>query len=397
MLRKLVPALLLIGLLFSFGVSALAVDIEEVTPPPTPSPSIKPSVATVRVTFSAGGGKPLPASQTLSVGETITEPASPERAGYTFTGWYADSKKSVRFNFGTTVVNRMTLYAGWEKLPTVTFVAGGGKPAPKRDYILPGQTAVTLPLVTRAGYAFTEWYTDSKKTQIYNGGVGTDSGIKLYAGWKKLPAVTFNAKGGKPLPAKQSLNFGDLVTKPDEPVKKGSLFKGWYADAKFTVEFDFETTRVESSMKLYARFETLPVVTFSVSAATTKPEKLSVLPGSTIEPPAEITRPNYSFGGWYTSSRFTEEFDFSKPIFGKTTVYAKWIRNPVVTFMARGKTANPPKLTIVAGETIQPPVTGEPAGYTLEGWYTELTCRNKFDFSKPITEKLTLYANWVKT
>jgi uncharacterized repeat protein (TIGR02543 family) len=32
----------------------------------------------------------------------------------------------------------------------------------------------------------------------------------------------------------------------------------------------------------------------------------------------------------------------------------------------------------------------------LEGWYTDSACRNRFDFSTPVTERLTLYANWVK-
>ncbi|GHU94062.1 hypothetical protein FACS1894208_04510 [Clostridia bacterium] len=396
MLRKIISVMLLISLMFSLGTIAFAEDIAEPAEEPTATPSKAPVAASVRITFSAGGGKPLPAAQTLSVGENVAEPAEdPVREGYRFTGWYTDSKKTVPYNFGTPVVNRVTLYAGWVKLPTLTFVTSGGKPTPKRAYIIPGQTTVDLPEVTRTGYEFTNWYTDSRKTQVYTSGVGADSGLKLYAGWKKLPAVTFNVKGGKPLPAKQSLGFGDRVLKPEDPVKKGAIFKGWYVDSKCTVQYDF-SDKVDGNLKLYARFDVLPVVSFSVSTATPKPASVSINPGDTVEPPRGLTRLNYTFAGWYTSARFTEEFDFAKPIETKTVIYARWERNPVVSFNTKGKTAPPPKVTVPFGETVEPPVTGIPEGYTLEGWYTESTMKNKFDFSSKVTEKLTLYANWVK-
>ncbi|GHV07994.1 hypothetical protein FACS1894217_09750 [Clostridia bacterium] len=374
-----------------FLILALAISVPAALAADAPAAPVN-----VKVSFSAGGGKPVPAAQTVAAGETLTAPADPERVGYEFLGWYVDAKKTVKYNFGAPVNGRLTLYAGWAKLPAVTYAAGGGKPVPKREYITPGQTGIDLPIITRTGYEFRGWYVDAKKTVKYTGGVGTSNGLKLYAGWEKLPTVMFNAKGGKPAPAKQSLNFGDTADKPADPTKTGSIFKGWYTDPLLKNEFNFAEP-IEKSLKLYARWEVLPAVSFSVSGAKPAPAKQSILPGETVAAPTGLVKTGYSFGGWYTSPRFTETFDFSKPITDKrVTVYAKWVRDPVVTFFTKGKTANPPKVTLRAGEKVDEPQLGDPFGYRLEGWYTDSACKKKFNFDTPVTAKLSLYANWVK-
>jgi uncharacterized repeat protein (TIGR02543 family) len=39
-------------------------------------------------------------------------------------------------------------------------------------------------------------------------------------------------------------------------------------------------------------------------------------------------------------------------------------------------------------------VNPDAAAYTFDGWYTEETLENKYDFSTPVTSELTLYAKW---
>lgn len=57
----------------------------------------------------------------LSVGDLVEEPTDPIRDGYTFTGWYIDSKWTTLWDFDTELTashidkdNKMVLYAGWE-------------------------------------------------------------------------------------------------------------------------------------------------------------------------------------------------------------------------------------------------------------------------------------------
>ena len=40
------------------------------------------------VAFNTDGGTPVPPAQEVEYGLTATEPAAPEKTGYTFDGWY---------------------------------------------------------------------------------------------------------------------------------------------------------------------------------------------------------------------------------------------------------------------------------------------------------------------
>ena len=42
---------------------------------------------------------------------------------------------------------------------------------------------------------------------------------------------------------------------------------------------------------------------------------------------------------------------------------------------------------------IKPDVT-IPDGYQFDGWFLEPECINQYDFSKPVTDDLTLFAGW---
>lgn len=60
---------------------------------------------------------------------------------------------------------------------------------------------------------------------------------------------------------------------------------------------------------------------------------------------------------------------------------------------ARNATITPSSQEVAWGTMIQPPVaTCE--GYQVEGWYTEPTFENRYDFTKPVYESVTLYAKW---
>ena len=81
--------------------------------------------------------------------------------------------------------------------------------------------------------------------------------------WMKDVTVTFDAKGGTPVPNEQHLRAGEKAGEPTSPTKEGweqapgSLgggFGGWYTDESYTNEFDFSTP-VENDITLYARWD----------------------------------------------------------------------------------------------------------------------------------------------
>ena len=81
---------------------------------------------------------------------------------------------------------------------------------------------------------------------------------------------------------------------------------------------------------------------------------------------------------------------------GKITVSGGTFKNGVsgawtVTFDTDGGTAVPNQ------KYVNTPVTAPTvsrAGYTLVGWYTDEACTAAYDFTKPVTDNITLYAKW---
>ena len=64
------------------------------------------------VAFNTDGGTPVPPAQEVEYGLTATEPAAPEKTGYTFDGWYLGDEK---YDFSAAVEQNITLTAKWQK------------------------------------------------------------------------------------------------------------------------------------------------------------------------------------------------------------------------------------------------------------------------------------------
>ena len=62
------------------------------------------------VAFNTDGGTPVPPAQEVEYGLTATEPAAPEKTGYTFDGWYLGDEK---YDFSAAVEQNITLTAKW--------------------------------------------------------------------------------------------------------------------------------------------------------------------------------------------------------------------------------------------------------------------------------------------
>ena len=111
------------------------------------------------VTFNSYGGTPVPPAQEVEYGLTATEPAAPEKTGYTFDGWYLGDEK---YDFSDAVEQNITLYANWEKnIYTVTYTDGvdGEEVFADQTYRVPFEdtTPAFKGTKTRDGYVFDGW------------------------------------------------------------------------------------------------------------------------------------------------------------------------------------------------------------------------------------------------
>lgn len=80
----------------------------------------------LKVQFFLTGGTNGPKAQQVPYGQAAEKPAkTPTRAGYTFTGWYAEPGGTQPFDFGTKLQADTVLYAGWKEVEyTITLRAG---------------------------------------------------------------------------------------------------------------------------------------------------------------------------------------------------------------------------------------------------------------------------------
>ena len=113
------------------------------------------------VAFNTDGGTPVPPAQEVEYGLTATEPAAPEKTGYTFDGWYLGDEK---YDFSAAVEQNITLTAKWQKktftvkyyLPDET----GAWVEKKMDTVDSVDYAIYILWTPNAedGYEFSGWY-----------------------------------------------------------------------------------------------------------------------------------------------------------------------------------------------------------------------------------------------
>lgn len=136
-------------------------------------------------------------------------------------------------------------------------------------------------------------------------------------------------------------------------------------------------------------------------------QTLSVKSGDKVTEPANPTRSNYSFLGWYTAATGGAKFDFNTVISAITTLYARWSRNSsgggggggstttyyTVTFNVNGGSAISSQ-TIASGRVATRPADPTREGYTFGGWYSNDGLSIPYDFSNAVTSNITIFAKW---
>lgn len=136
--------------------------------------------------------------------------------------------------------------------------------------------------------------------------------------------------------------------------------------------------------------------TFTADGTTLAPAQ-TIDRGEKFEEPAEPSKENHTFAGWYNGNK---KFDFDADTTNAPNVLnlvAKWdINQYTVQFVSdygsfedqtieHGKPIDTDELTIPEVE-----------GYTFDGWYADKDHNTKFDFTQPIKSNTTVYAKWEK-
>ena len=338
------------------------------------------------LSFSANGGQFTDGSTgvTIKANEdgSINAP-TPTRAGYTFKGWYSQSKMDgipenyqQYYKLDLSSAKAGSWFAAWEKnaevqaqsVEVVSFFQGG-----ERD----GSSVTTTIDVTA----------DSSVADC----------VKSFEGYTPTKVVSGVAT------SEQEVNMASSL----EGIS--TLYVYYKADEQKTEQNQINVLYAANGGQFVDGNETMQGVADS--------------DGKLRQPPTP-TRDGYTFAGWYWHadySGYTDEqkaadkVDFDQAVTGQTvTMFAQWTKDEVqnetdVLYVANGG-------KFFDGQEVQQGLTdsdgvmrqpSEPTreGYTFDGWYwhadysgytDEQKAADKVDFSQPVQSDVNIYAQWTK-
>ncbi|KAK3604951.1 hypothetical protein CHS0354_000615 [Potamilus streckersoni] len=389
------------------------------------------------VTVTNGSGTAPVTTKTIAIASGGTVPENtglPTKAGFTILKWNTKADgKGTDFVFGTTPVTANTvIYAQWVIAITLTLDANGGTATSTKDVtwittssggdlsskgVVTRTTAsiivgsgkfVTFPisgLPTRTGYRLTGWNTEANGsgTAFVFGTTKVTANITIFAQWTQLFTITFDANGGtEGNIASITVENGKTVTLPTSglPTRTSYTLTAWNTKVDGTgTAFVFGTTKVTANTVIFAQWTlNTYTVTFNTGVTGLTINSVTVNHGEKVTKPADPTRANYAFGGWYKDEAVINAFNFeTETITSNITLYARW--GSIITLNANGGTAgSTTSITVVSGGTATLPTTGLPTrtGYTLSGWfYIVNEVETPFIFGTTVvTDDITIYAQW---
>lgn len=250
---------------------------------------------------------------------------------------------------------------------TITFDSDGGSVVEKQ--IVKRGEKVNKPTdPTRDGYIFIEWDLGSS---IYDFSAKVTRNLILKAVWKEQEGgkvtyvVNFNTDGGNSV-SNQIINKDGTITKPQDPVRDGYKFLGWYSN---NVLFDFNTP-VTTNLELVAKWE--KAKDNSTTATTTTTKKNDTTSSTTKK---TTTKKNDT-----TNTTTTK----------KTTTTTTEAKKYTVKFDSNGGSKVSSK-EVTSGSKVSKPSNPTRTGYKFGGW----TLNNKaYDFNSKVTSNITLVAKW---
>jgi uncharacterized repeat protein (TIGR02543 family) len=324
-------------------------------------------------------------------------------SGYTFVGWNAESDGSgASYTDGQNVTNLaatpeavVPLYAKWTNNPyTVTYDADGGSQAPFSPINVEYGAVIDQPdAMTKTGYTFGGWYTDTAKTVPAVFPITVSGNVSLYAKWNaNTYTVTYNKNndnaGGDMFDSSHVYDVPKALN-GNNYLRLGFTFAGWAKTERGAAEFEDKQSVVNLSAEdnaavtLYARWGGHA---YYIAYDKNSDEAAEIMTPSTFTSGVEqvlkgntFTRRGYTFAGWAMTRGGVVDFTDRQPVdlavsAGETvTLYAKWTANTLDIGYANGGgsgsgPASPTSAVYGGINVIMLANTYTRTGYTFAGW-----------------------------
>lgn len=253
------------------------------------------------ITFNTNGGSNIPPTE-VEEGQKLTKPTDPIREGYKFISWYSDEGLTEKFDFNTEITENITLYAKWEEEPN----------EPIQEIL--EITSVEL----------------IKEGKVISKGVikGKNITLELPEGYDESIIEgnhILKITGTEGANLAQDRGYDGPIEKWAAGDISNSIMAG--QSKKFTIYKDDNS--VDYTIEILEATEPTPpvedkyTITFnSNGGSSVNPQILKA--NEKVYRPADPTKSDYKFIGWYEDSSLTRVFDFNTPITENITLFAKW-------------------------------------------------------------------------
>lgn len=248
---------------------------------------------------------------------------------------YADPHPTLK---GHSIINDKFM-EGLANFPSVNFDYCEGGVSGKKNKIIfvnKGETINEVNAPIRHGYNFAGWYKNVEYTQKWN--FTTDSVSKnttLYAKWEpQTYTITYKDMGNESFTGSFDGGYPeehvyDTETTLVVPTRGGYNFMGWYltSSCSGTQITKLNNNNCTTNITIYAKWEEIPVVTYTVTFNTNGGSLVSPI---TVEAGKMVSEPvlpikagsENIFAGWYYND---EIWNFANPVNKDITLKAKWV------------------------------------------------------------------------
>lgn len=283
------------------------------------------------LSFETNGGSSLEPVEVTYGTYVPSDNLKTTRAGYVLTGWYRDAELTQPFLPASEYVDQtMTIYAKWElQKYTVRYHYRASEDSEEEEVVTYKEVYkigeyLINPNKTIPHKTLSSWYKEPayvEKWVFKRDKVQGDT--DLYAYWSDTEyTVHFETYDGTEIEDRKML-WGDQPEQPEDPVRTGYTFTGWFKDAAGKEPWSFEEDFVDGDTTIYSGWEAnLYTVSFDTAGGSAAPESQTVAYDSLITEPAAPARDGYVFDGWGADGKI---WDFKKDTLkGDLTLTAQW-------------------------------------------------------------------------